>query len=205
MAIPKDLQTRYDEIAPLIVGFCDKKLDDCYKKLCLKLLEKLCRKRPSPLLGGRSHTWAAGIVYAIGAANFVFDKTQEIHLTANELATEFGISSSTAGNKAAELRKMFRIHYFNLEWLRPELIENNTAIWYVQVNGFIVDIRDMPLEIQQQAFEKGIIPYIPAERAAEKPASSEPVWGIKKNNQIHDEKKRQREAADKQELLFSEK
>ena len=31
----------------------------------------------------------------------------------------------------------------------------------VTINGLIVDIRDMPLEIQQQAFARGIIPYIP--------------------------------------------
>jgi len=37
-------------------------------------------------------------------------------------------------------------------------------IWMVQVNGFFVDIRDMPLEVQEQAFEKGIIPYIPGEK-----------------------------------------
>ena len=217
MAIAKELQARYDEIALPIVHFCDEKLDDCYKKLCLKLLEKLCRKRPSPLLGGRSNTWAAGIVYAIGATNFIFDKTQKIHLTAKELSAEFGISANTAGTKAAELRKMFRVDYFNPEWLRPELIEDNPMIWFVRVNRIIVDIRDMPLEIQQQAFEKGFIPYVPLlrEREAGEPAfgetaekfvSGEPVGWIEKNKEINTEKKRQkeaeREAADKQELLF---
>jgi len=116
------------------------------------------------LLSGRAHTWAAGIVYAIGSNNFIFDKTQKIHLTANELVAPFGVSSSTASNKAAEIKKMFKISYFNAEWMLPEHIENNPMIWMVMVNGLIVDIRDMPLEIQEQAFEMGIIPYVPGEK-----------------------------------------
>jgi hypothetical protein len=164
MKIPKEMQNKFDEIAPMIEMFCDEKLSDDYKKLCLHLLEKLCRKRPSPLLGGRVNTWAAGIIYAIGANNFVFDKTQKIHITAAELASKFNISPSTAGNKASEIRKMFNIDYFNAEWMLPELVAENPTIWMVMMNGFIVDIRDMPLEVQQQAFEAGVIPYVPGEK-----------------------------------------
>ena len=163
MAVPKNMQLKYDEIAEMIVAFCDEKLDDSYKKICLRLLEKLCRKRPSPLLGGRARTWAAGIVYAIGTNNFIFDKSQEIHMTSDEIASGFGIAASTAGNKAAEIRKMFKIDYFNAEWLLPKLIEKNPAIWMIEVNGYLVDIRNMPLEVQRMAFEKGIIPYVPGE------------------------------------------
>ena len=164
MSIPKEMQGKYNEIAALIVEFCDKKLNDDYKSLCLRLLEKLCRKRQSPLLSGRVHTWAAGIVYAIGSNNFIFDKTQKIHMTAGELVAPFGVSSSTATSKAAEIKKMFRIDYFNTEWMLPEHLENNSMIWMVKVNGLIVDIRNMPQEIQEQAFEMGIIPYVPGER-----------------------------------------
>jgi hypothetical protein len=164
MKIPKEMQSKYDEIAPMIVEFCNEKLNDDYKKLCLRLLEKLCRKRPSPLLGGRVNTWAAGIVYAIGANNFVFDKTQKFHLTASELASKFNISASTASSKASEIRKMFNIDFFNAEWMLPELIAKNPATWMVMMDGFIVDIRNMPLEVQQQAFEAGVIPYVPGEK-----------------------------------------
>ena len=163
MSIPESMRGKYDEIAPMIIAFCNEKLNDDYKGICLRLLEKLCRKRPSPLLRGRQNTWAAGIVYAIGANNFVFDKTQEMHLSADEIASAFGVSASTAGNKAGEIRKMFRIDYFNPEWQLPELIADNPAIWMVTIDGFIVDIRSMPLEIQRQAFDMGIIPYVPGD------------------------------------------
>ena len=73
MAVPKLLIPKFEEIAPLIISFCDEKLSEDYKFICLQLLEKLCRKRPSPLLYGKAKTWGAGIVYAIGSNNFIFD------------------------------------------------------------------------------------------------------------------------------------
>ncbi|MDR1804079.1 MAG: DUF6398 domain-containing protein [Treponema sp.] len=187
MSIPANMKAKYDEIAPIIIKFCDEKLNDDYKGLCLRLLEKLCRKRLSPLLGGRPGTWAAGIVYAIGSNNFIFDNSQEIHMTAGELASAFGISANTAGTKASEIRKMFNISYFNAEWILPEFIEDSPVIWMVMVNGLIVDIRDMPLEIQHQAFEMGLIPYVPGEREARqemKPKEEKPKR--KKANDIED-------------------
>ena len=167
MSISKEIQDKFKEIALMLMEFCEEKLNEDYEDLCLRLLEKLCRKRPSPLLSGKASTWAAGIAYAIGSSNFIFDKTQEIHLTANELASAFGVSSSTASSKAAEIKKMFKIDYFNTEWMLPEHLENNPMIWMVKVNGFIVDVRDMSLEIQRQAFEMGIIPYVPGEEDVE--------------------------------------
>ena len=144
-----------------IISFCDEKLNEEYKKICLRLLEKLCRKRPSPLQSGRARTWAAGIVYAIASNNFIFDKTQKISMTAAELAEPFGISPSTAGNKAAEIRKYVNISYFTPEWVLPELTEKNPMTWLLELNDQIVDIRQMPLTIQHEAYAKGLIPYIP--------------------------------------------
>lgn len=33
-----------------------------------------------------------------------------------------------------------------------------------EVNGVLVDLRDMPREVQQIAFDEGMIPYIPADQ-----------------------------------------
>ena len=65
----------FDE-AKAKVGIIENMKDDDFKPLCLKALAKLCRKRPSPLVSGKARTWAAGIVYAIGQQNFIFDRSQ---------------------------------------------------------------------------------------------------------------------------------
>ena len=164
MKIPAQMQPVYEEIAGMIEEYCEKYLNEEYRALCLRLLEKLCRKRPSPLLKGRRNTWAAGIVYAIAANNFIFDKSMPVHLTADELSRPFGVAPSTAGNKAAEIRKLVRMSPWDTEWLLQELIEDNPAIWMLSVDGFIVDARDLPLEFQQEAARRGLIPYVPAPR-----------------------------------------
>ena len=105
MAVPKAMQEKYDEIAAILTQYCDEHLNDEYKKLCLHALEKLCRKRPSPVTSGRANTWAAGIIYAIGQNNFIFDKSKAIHMTAEELVEPLGVKKSTAGGKATEIRK----------------------------------------------------------------------------------------------------
>ena len=50
------------------------------------------------------------------------------------------------------------------EWTLPSRLADNPMVWLLQVNGFTVDIRGMPLEVQQMAFDKGLIPFVPAER-----------------------------------------
>jgi hypothetical protein len=43
-----------------------------------------------------------------------------------------------------------------------ERIESSSVVWLISVNGYMIDTRSMPLEVQEVAFEKGFIPYIPA-------------------------------------------
>ncbi|MFT5327634.1 MAG: hypothetical protein ACI8P0_005526, partial [Planctomycetaceae bacterium] len=42
--------------------------------------------------------------------------------------------------------------------------DSNPLIWMVEVDGFIMDLRSAPRELQEAAFEEGLIPYIPADR-----------------------------------------
>ena len=173
MSVPKAMQTKYDEIAAIVEPYCDNYLDEEYKVLCLHALEKLCRKRPSPLLSGRAKTWAAGIIYAIGQNNWIFDKDQPIHMTATELVEPLGVSKNTASSKAAEIRKSLKIDLFSAEWTLQTQIEKNPMIWFVMVDGIPVDARTLPIELQKICAEKGLIPYVPALRNSGKKAEEQ--------------------------------
>jgi len=162
--IPESMLARYSEVAALIEGFCNEKLDEEYRELCIKALQKLCRKRPSPIIGGKAHTWACGIVYAIGSTNYIFDKSMPLHITGAEISEWFGLSKSTAGNKASEVSRLLKLGYTNFEFQRESLIEQNPMIWLIEFDGFIADVRNMPREIQEIAFRKKLIPYIPADK-----------------------------------------
>ena len=173
MNIPIQMRPICGELAEMISDYCGRFLSEDYRTLCLRLLEKLCRKRPSPLLHGRRNTWAAGIVYTIAANNLIFDKSMPIHRTADELSRPFGLAPATASAKAAEIRRLVRMSPLDAQWLLPELIEDSPALWMLSLNGFIVDAMDLPPEIQQEAARQGLIPYAPAMKEAadgEKPS-----------------------------------
>lgn len=43
-------------------------------------------------------------------------------------------------------------------------VNHNPLVWMTEVNGLLVDLRDMPRKVQEAAYEEGFIPYIPADR-----------------------------------------
>jgi hypothetical protein len=49
-------------------------------------------------------------------------------------------------------------------WYRPSQMEDNSLAWMILVNGFVVDVRSMPRAIQEAAYAKGLIPYLPGSR-----------------------------------------
>ena len=165
MKVPKSMLEKYETIAPIITDFCNEYLNEEYAALSLLMLEKLCRKRPSPLLSGKPNTWACGIVYTIGSNNFLFDRSQIPYMRATDLAYEFGISQSTAGNKAGDIKKLLNIKVLDPEWTLPSRIGKNPMIWmFESSNGFVFDARYAPREVQEELFDAGMIPYIPADR-----------------------------------------
>lgn len=159
--IPQALRPRYDALAGLIDAVCQQRLTEEYAQVCRRLAAALCRKRPSPVTRGRLETWACGIVYAIGSANFLFDKTQTPHLTASELCSLFGVSTSTGGNKAGEIRHLFRIGSLDPDWCLPSKLAENPLAWLISVNGMILDVRQAPRALQEEALRLGLIPYLP--------------------------------------------
>ncbi|WP_454875076.1 DUF6398 domain-containing protein [Paraburkholderia xenovorans] len=46
-------------------------------------------------MNGPARSWACSVAYAIGRANFLFDKTQQPHMRADALCQHFGLSVQT--------------------------------------------------------------------------------------------------------------
>jgi hypothetical protein len=151
-------------IIDLTDRFCREHLNEEYAVLSRKLAEKLARKRPSPLLGGSPSTWASGIVRTVGWVNFLSDPSQTPHMRLSDIDAGFGISESSGAAKLKKIRELLKIHPLEPEWTLPSRVADNPMIWMLEVNGLIVDVRHAPREIQEIAFQKGLIPYIPADR-----------------------------------------
>lgn len=157
-----------DEVFQVVIGlidqFCKEHLNEEYAVLCRKLAEKLARKRPSPLLQGSPNAWASGIVRAVGGANFLHDKSQTPYMRSTDIDYYLGTSPSSGAAKLAAIRKMLKIYQLDPNWSLPSRLNDNPMVWILQVNGFMVDVRHAPREVQEIAFNKGLIPYIPADR-----------------------------------------
>ena len=151
----------HDEIVGMTDAFCREHLDDEYGVLCRKLAGILARKRPSPLTRGRPESWASGIVRVVGWVNFLGDPSQPHHMKMTDIDKRIGVSEATGSAKATAIRKLLKIHTLDPEWTLPSLIDQNPMVWMIEVNGLIVDVRRLPREIQEAAFQKGLIPYIP--------------------------------------------
>ncbi len=159
--IPATQQKRYDEIVGLTDQFCQQHLNEEYRDLCRRMAAKLCRKRPSPITTGKANTWACGIVCSVGRVNFLFDKSQTPHVRLDELCQYFDLSPKTGLAKSTDILELLKCGHADPNWTLPSRLADNPLAWLIQINGIIVDARHAPREIQEEAFRRGWIPYLP--------------------------------------------
>ena len=74
----------YEEITSLTDEVCRTQLNDEYAELARQMTELLASFSESPLGRGKREIWAAGIVYALGYVNFLFDTYRDPYLSADE-------------------------------------------------------------------------------------------------------------------------
>jgi hypothetical protein len=160
-SVPQALQARYDEIVALTDAFCEAHLDAECAQLCRQMTATLGRKRLSPLQMGQANTWAAGIIHAIATVNFLFDKSVTPHTSFDDLAKAFGRAKSTIGTKSKEIRDLLKIGVMDPDWTLPSRIDHNPMAWRVSLDGMIVDARYLPRALQEEAYRRGLIPYVP--------------------------------------------
>ena len=81
-----------------------------------------------------------------------------------EIYSHFGVSNQTGQAHSKKVRDLLKIGMFDAKWALPSQLDNSPMAWMLEVDGFILDIRTMPLEIQIEACAKGLIPYVLALR-----------------------------------------
>ncbi len=163
-SVPKAMQATYDAVTTLTDAVCRDYLNDEYRDLARAMAAALCRKRPSPLASGQPRTWACGIVYVLGQLNFLADKSTQPTMATRDLCAAFGVGQSTASAKARVIFDALNPSRMDPTWMLASFVDRNPLIWMAEVNGLLVDLRDMPREVQEIAYEKGMIPYIPADQ-----------------------------------------
>jgi hypothetical protein len=166
LRIPVALRGRAQQIFDVTDAACRELLDQEYGRLVRRLVARLARKRPSPIVRGDARIWAAGAIYAVGQVNVLFDRTQTPHMTARQLAEALGVVQTTMANKAGLINRMLDLGVFEPELSRIAMIQQHPVAWFVEVDGIVVDARMLPPELQEQARRRGLIRDVDALRAA---------------------------------------
>ena len=162
--IPQAMADKFSAITALTDAFCELHLNEEYRQMIRHVVGALARKRPSPLLKGKENVWAAAATHAVGRVNFLDDPTRTPHCKPKLIHEFFGIAESTGQNKSKEIRDALKMGPMSPEWTLPSRLADNPMVWMLQVNGLMMDIRRAPIELQRLAFEKGLIPFIPADQ-----------------------------------------
>ena len=158
--VPKGFHDIFTAIVKLTDDFCEKYLNEDYQQLARDMAVKICQKG-SPVKQGRVDGWACGIIHALGWVNFLQDPNTKPYMSSADVAKGFGVSQGTMTTKSKIIRDGLDIVPMDPDWCLPELLDRNPLVWMVEVNGFVMDIRTAPREVQEAAYAKGLIPYIP--------------------------------------------
>jgi hypothetical protein len=161
MSVPNEMKEIYASITKRTDEFCRQHLSEEYAELSHALTAALCRKRPSPLTRGKQDIWAAAIVYAIGRVNFLGDKTQEVYMKTEEFCRLFEVTQSSLSAKTIQIWKLMKMSQMDPSWTLPSKLKDNLMAWLISVNGYLVDARYAPREIQEEAYRLGLIPFLP--------------------------------------------
>jgi len=85
-------------------------------------------------------------------------------MTSAQLAEGFGVSKGTMMTKSRIIRDKLDITTLDPDWCTPAMLVDNPLVWMFDVGGFVIDIRDTPRQVQEEAYRQGLIPFIPADK-----------------------------------------
>ena len=147
---------KQDEIIKMVSSFCQDYLNDEYNDLAIKLVEKMGRKHDIPFRRGRLDIWASAVIYSLAQVNFLFDKSFEPYVSADDICDYFGTKKSTVSQKASKISDMFNLGPFDREFSTKDLL-NNAPTFVMDNQGFIRQVDEMDLFFNEiyQLFSAG--------------------------------------------------
>lgn len=171
--VPAEYRREYLEFVALTDAFCTASLNDEYQHLCREMAVVMCQVG-LPVKRGKRAGWACGIVYSVGWVNFLTDPGQEPHAKSEDIAKWFGVSVATMHNKSKVIREALDLVPLDPDFCLRSRLDDNPLVWMIEIDGFIIDMRYAPQEMQVAAYENGLIPYVPSEHTDDNENSRPP-------------------------------
>ena len=131
---------KQEKLIEMVSKFCQDNLDEEYGELAVKLVEKMGRKHEVPFKRGRLDIWASAVIYVLAQINFLFDKSFQPYLSADDICDYFNTKKSTVSQKAYKIQDMFNSSQFYNEFSTKDI--NRNIPKFTIDNGFIVPMSD---------------------------------------------------------------
>jgi len=197
---------RLAEVKELVLGFCDKHLNEELAGYTLKLCEMLERKRKISINRGSKEIWAASIVYVIARLNFLFDSENELFLTADTICDYFGTKKSTIGSKATYIENACNLGLGAEGFCSPKISDSLTLVELP--NGLVIPKSMLPefsfvVEAANDEETKELEEFMAEQQQLkERKIAEKRARRAEINLKIAEDKKKKKKENDKQLALF---
>jgi len=129
-----------ENIESSLRAFGARHLDPELTRFCLTLWERMQASQNLNTGRGKPGVWAASLVHVIARMNFLYDKSQPVHLKLDTICDAFAVSKNTVGAKATDIERKLGLGYVAAGLCRTELMKplimleltNGTVVTYLQ-------------------------------------------------------------------------
>lgn len=156
------LRDRYHAIVAVTDAFCEARLTADYAEICRRLAASLCQPG-TPAERGQVASWAAAVVAAVAGVNLLDAHDPDYGLTQADVAAACGVGASTLAAKLRAVREFVELEELSPQWTPHNLLLRNPRVWLLDTDRLPMDARLAPLEVQRQAADHGLIPFVPGE------------------------------------------
>lgn len=127
--IPVSHRERFKEVAAMLREFGRAHMDEELTGFAVELWKRICQRKKDDCLRGKATIWAASVTHVIARINFLFDKSQPVHLTFDTICDFFQTNKTTVGSKATEIERQLRLRQHCEPGLcRRDILETFTEV-----------------------------------------------------------------------------
>ena len=138
--VAEEKQERFCEVSASITRFGAAHLDLELTGFALDLWKRICRLKRLDCRRGDPNVWAASVTHVIARMNFLFDRSQPVHLTFDTICEFFHVKKTTVGGKASEIERILRLRQHSESGLcRSDLVDTFTDVQLP--NGIVVSLK----------------------------------------------------------------
>ena len=116
---PKSFERR-DEIEAEVARFCEAKLNDEWRQICVDFLDAIEAEEPHAFRQGDLKIYAAGVIHALGQLNFLFDASTKPHVSVGDIADFYGVKKGSMTQRGTMLRDLMGLHPLNGQFLTSD-------------------------------------------------------------------------------------